>query len=102
MNALITDITGQDGACLAELLIAKGCTMYDVFHHTSPVNFLAYARMEHYQAPEPSRTRSAEFRLRVFRSVLKIRFYQAGTSEMFGKVQTIPQDESTPFYLRSP
>jgi GDPmannose 4,6-dehydratase len=148
-KALITGITGQDGAYLAELLLNKGYTVYGTYRRTSSVNFwrleeLGVAKHPNLNLVEydltdlSSSTRllqrigvnevynlaaqsfvgvsfdqpltTAEITglgpvnlLEAIRIVNpEIRFYQASTSEMFGKVQAIPQIESTPFYPRSP
>ncbi|AJK45173.1 GDP-mannose 4,6-dehydratase [Burkholderia plantarii] len=148
-TAIITGITGQDGAYLAQLLIEKGYTVYGTYRRTSSVNFwriedLGIASHPNLKLVECDLTDlSANIRLvqsarpdevynlaaqsfvgvsfdqpvttaeitgvgalnllEAIRVVNpKIRFYQASTSEMFGKVQAIPQTESTPFYPRSP
>jgi GDPmannose 4,6-dehydratase len=148
-TALLTGITGQDGAYLAQLLLEKGYTVYGTYRRTSSVNFWrieelgiqnhpslhlveydltdlgsTIALMQKVQPDEvynlaaqsfvgvsfdqPSTTAQitgigALNLLEAIRLVdRKIRFYQASTSEMFGKVQAIPQIESTPFYPRSP
>jgi GDPmannose 4,6-dehydratase len=148
-KAIITGITGQDGAYLAQLLLDKGYTVYGTYRRTSSVNFwrieelgiqnhhqlhlveydltdlgASIAMMQKIQPDEvynlaaqsfvgvsfdqPSATAQitgigALNLLEAIRLVnTKIRFYQASTSEMFGKVQAIPQVESTPFYPRSP
>ena len=147
--ALITGVTGQDGAYLAEFLLARGYTVYGTFRRTSSVNFWRIASLgirehpnlhlvEHdltdsgagirllqsTQATEIYNLAAQSFvglsfeqpvttseitglgalhLLEAIRIVNpKIRFYQASTSEMFGKVQAVPQDEQTPFYPRSP
>ncbi|MRT20027.1 GDP-mannose 4,6-dehydratase [Comamonas sp. CAH-2] len=147
--ALITGVTGQDGAYLAELLLSKGYTVYGAYRRTSSVNFW---RLEELGVVNHERLKLVEFDLTdpgVCISLIKriqpdeiynlaaqsfvgvsfeqptttaqitgvgalhlleairlvnpkIRFYQASTSEMFGKVQAIPQTEDTPFYPRSP
>lgn len=149
MKAIVTGITGQDGAYLAELLLAKGYTVYGTYRRTASVNFwrieeLGIARHPNLHLVEYDLTDlSASIRLlqqteatevynlaaqsfvgvsfdqplttaeitgigpvnllEAIRIVNpKIRFYQASTSEMFGKVQAIPQMEDTPFYPRSP
>jgi len=149
MNAIITGITGQDGAYLAELLLNKGYQVYGTYRRTSSVNFwrieelgidkhpnlhlVEYdltdlsASIRLLQSTETTEVynlaaqsfvgvsfdqpvTTAEITgigplnlLEAIRIVNpKIRFYQASTSEMFGKVQAIPQLESTPFYPRSP
>jgi len=148
-TAIITGITGQDGAYLAELLLGKGYRVFGAYRRTSTVNFWRLAELgvvghphlqlvehdltdlassirlvEKSQADEiynlaaqsfvavsfdqPLTTASitglgAVHLLEAIRIVNpKIRFYQASTSEMFGKVQEIPQSERTPFYPRSP
>ncbi|BBB63561.1 GDP-mannose 4,6-dehydratase [Undibacterium sp. KW1] len=148
-KALITGITGQDGAYLAQLLLEKGYTVYGTYRRTSSVNFwrieeLGIATHPALHLVEYDLTDlSASIRLLQTTGVTevynlaaqsfvgvsfeqplttteitgigalnlleairivntKIRFYQASTSEMFGKVQAVPQIESTPFYPRSP
>jgi GDPmannose 4,6-dehydratase len=148
-TAVITGVTGQDGAYLAELLLSKGYSIYGTYRRTSSVNFwriqelgiqshpnlhlveydltdlssgirlLEYARpSEVYNLAAQSFVgvsfdqplTTAEITgvgpvnlLEAIRIVNPdIRFYQASTSEMFGKVQAVPQVESTPFYPRSP
>ena len=148
-KAVITGITGQDGAYLAELLLSKGYKVYGTYRRTSSVNFwrieeLGVARHPNLHLVEYDLTDlSASIRLlkttgasEVYNLAAQsfvgvsfdqpittaeitgigpvnlleairivnpaIRFYQASTSEMFGKVQAIPQVESTPFYPRSP
>lgn len=147
--AVITGITGQDGAYLAELLLEKGYTVYGTYRRTSSVNFwrieeLGVAQHPNLHLVEYDLTDlSASIRLlqstgatEVYNLAAQsfvgvsfdqpvttaeitgigpvnlleairivnpeIRFYQASTSEMFGKVQAIPQVESTPFYPCSP
>jgi GDPmannose 4,6-dehydratase len=147
--ALITGITGQDGAYLTEQLLALDYTVYGTFRRTSSTNFWRLAELgvenhpnlnlvefdltdqsgvlrlvERCQPDEiynlaaqsfvgvsfdqPATTAhitglGALYLLEAIRIVNpKIKFYQASTSEMFGKVQEIPQVESTPFYPRSP
>lgn len=148
-TALITGITGQDGAYLTKLLLEKGYVVYGTYRRTSSVNFWrieelgmanhpnlnlveydltdlgATARLlQKIDASEIYNLAAQSFvgvsfdqpvttgqitglgvvnlleGIRLVNS--KIRFYQASTSEMFGKVQAIPQDENTPFYPRSP
>ena len=148
-TAIITGITGQDGAYLAELLLGKGYKVYGTYRRTSSVNFwrmdeLGVAKHPHLHLVEYDLTDlSSSIRLlqttgatevynlaaqsfvgvsfdqpvttaeitglgpvnllEAIRIVNpKIRFYQASTSEMFGKVQAVPQMEDTPFYPRSP
>lgn len=147
--SLLTGITGQDGAYLAQLLLDKGYTVYGTYRRTSSVNFWRIQELGIQNHPnlhlveydltdlgasialvqkvqpieiynlaaqsfvgvsfdQPSTTAQitgigALNLLEAIRLVNpKIRFYQASTSEMFGKVQAIPQVESTPFYPRSP
>lgn len=148
-KAIITGVTGQDGAYLAELLLEKGYTVYGTYRRTASVNFwrieeLGIAKHPNLHLVEYDLTDlSSSIRLlqntgatevynlaaqsfvgvsfdqpittaditglgpvnllEAIRIVNpKIRFYQASTSEMFGKVQAIPQQEDTPFYPRSP
>ena len=148
-RAIITGITGQDGAYLAQLLLKKGYDVYGTYRRTSSVNFwrldelgvknhpnlhlveydltdlgssialvqkaqpdeiynLAAQSFVGVSFDQPSTTAQitgigALNLLEAIRLVnRKIRFYQASTSEMFGKVQAIPQVEDTPFYPRSP
>lgn len=148
-SAIITGITGQDGAYLAQLLLEKGYSVYGTFRRTSSVNFWRIEELgikndpnlhlvEHdltdlsasirlMESAQPSEVynlaaqsfvgvsfdqplTTAEITglgavnlLEAIRIVNpRIRYYQASTSEMFGKVQAIPQIESTPFYPRSP
>lgn len=148
-RALITGITGQDGAYLAALLLDKNYEVFGTYRRTSSVNFwrlkelgvLTHGRLhlveydltdlgtsirllkktqpdEVYNLAaqsfvavsfeQPSTTAQitglgALNLLEAIRCVNpRIRFYQASTSELFGKVQSVPQNESTPFYPRSP
>ncbi|HEY1608147.1 MAG TPA: GDP-mannose 4,6-dehydratase [Paraburkholderia sp.] len=148
-TSIITGITGQDGAYLAQLLLDKGYTVYGTYRRTSSVNFwrieeLGIAKHPNLHLVEYDLTDlSASIRLlettgasevynlaaqsfvgvsfdqpvttaeitgigplnllEAIRAVNpKARYYQASTSEMFGKVQAVPQIESTPFYPRSP
>lgn len=147
--AVVTGITGQDGAYLAELLLGKGYQVYGTYRRTSSVNFWRIEELGIAQHPNLNLVEydltdlSASIRLLQMSGATevynlaaqsfvgvsfdqpittaeitgigpvnlleairivnpKIRFYQASTSEMFGKVQAIPQIESTPFYPRSP
>ena len=149
MKAIITGITGQDGAYLAELLLDKGYTVYGTYRRTSSVNFwrieelgvqnhpnlhlveydltdlgTSIALVQKVQPDEIYNLAAQSFvgvsfdqptttaqitgigavnLLEAIRLInRKIRFYQASTSEMFGKVQAVPQVEDTPFYPRSP
>src|ERR1700755_1529456 len=153
-KALITGVTGQDGALLAELLLAKGYTVHGVKRRSSSFNtervdhlyqdphkpgtnfFMHYgdlsdstnlirlvqetqpdeiynlAAQSHVQVSfeTPEYTANADgigvLRLleaiRILKMEEKVRFYQASTSELYGKVQETPQRETTPFYPRSP
>ncbi|MDX9874767.1 MAG: GDP-mannose 4,6-dehydratase [Spongiibacteraceae bacterium] len=147
--AIVTGVTGQDGAYLAELLLEKGYTVYGTYRRTSSVNFW---RIEELGIQDHPNLRLVEYDLTDLSSSIRLlqtsgatevynlaaqsfvgvsfdqplttseitglgavnlleairivnpkaRYYQASTSEMFGKVQAIPQNESTPFYPRSP
>ncbi len=148
-KAIITGITGQDGAYLAEILLEKGYQVIGTYRRTSSVNFwrieeLGIAKhanlhlveydltdlsasirlLQNHQPDEVYNLAAQSFvgvsfeqpittaeitgvgpvhLLEAIRIVNPaIRFYQASTSEMFGKVQAIPQAEDTPFYPRSP
>lgn len=148
-KAIVTGITGQDGAYLAQLLLEKGYAVYGTYRRSSSVNFwrveelgiqthpnlhlveydltdlgtsmalvskvepeeiynLAAQSFVGVSFEQPSATAQitglgALNLLETVRLVNpKIRFYQASTSEMFGKVQAVPQAEDTPFYPRSP
>ena len=148
-NALITGITGQDGAYLTDLLLGKGYKVHGTFRRSSSVNFW---RLEEVGALHHPNLHLIEYDLTDLSSSIRmiekakptevynlaaqsfvgvsfdqpvttaeitgigalnlleairtvnsqIRFYQASTSEMFGKVQEVPQREETPFYPRSP
>jgi GDPmannose 4,6-dehydratase len=152
--ALITGITGQDGAYLAEFLLKKGYTVHGVKRRASSFNTdridhlyqdpheqevrltLHYgdltdstnliriiqevqpdeiynlAAQSHvavsFETPEYTANSDALGTLRLLEAIRilglerKTRFYQASTSEMYGKVQESPQRETTPFYPRSP
>lgn len=147
--AVVTGITGQDGAYLAELLLDKGYKVYGTYRRTSSVNFwrieelgiennpnlhlveydltdlsASVRLLKQTEAIEVYNLAAQSFVGVSFEQPLttaeitgigpvnlleairivnpKIRFYQASTSEMFGKVQAIPQKEDTPFYPRSP
>jgi GDPmannose 4,6-dehydratase len=152
--ALITGVTGQDGAYLAELLLNKGYVVHGVKRRSSSFNtgridhlykdtheagvrlFLHYGDMTDatnlirlmqevqpdevynlaaqshvqvsFETPEYTANADALGTLRLLEAMRilglkdKTRFYQASTSELYGKVQTIPQSETTPFYPRSP
>ena len=147
--ALVTGVTGQDGAYLAELLLGKNYVVYGAYRRTSSTNFW---RIEELGIQDHANLHLVEFDLTDLGSTMglmqtikpdevynlaaqsfvgvsfsqpvstaqitalgalnlleairlvdtNIKFYQASTSEMFGKVQSIPQIEDTPFYPRSP
>ncbi len=146
-KALITGITGQDGAYLAKLLIEKGYEVFGAYRRASTPNFWRLdelgvtenVRLECIELTDEASVLRAVEKIRPheiynlaaqsfvgisFEQPLytaevdalgvtrlleairaidpKIRFYQASTSEMFGKVQEVPQTENTPFYPRSP
>ena len=148
-SAVVTGISGQDGAYLAQLLLEKGYRVYGTYRRTSSVNFWriedlgiqdhpnlhliehdlldfgsSIRLLETSEATEVYNLAAQSFvgvsfdqpiataqitgigplhLLEAIRIVNpKIRFYQASTSEMFGKVQAVPQVEDTPFYPRSP
>lgn len=148
-KAIITGITGQDGAYLAEFLLNKNYTVYGTYRRTASTDFWRIKELgidkhpnlhlveydltdlgssirllQQTEATEIYNLAAQSFvgvsfdqpmttaaitglgclnLLEAIRIVnTKIRFYQASTSEMFGKVQAIPQIESTPFYPRSP
>jgi GDPmannose 4,6-dehydratase len=153
-KALVTGITGQDGAYLAEYLLRKGYEVHGIKRRASSFNT---GRVDHlYQDPHERNVRfrmhygdltdatnlirivqevqpdeiynlaaqshvmvsfeTAEYTanadalgplrlleaIRILGMTERVRFYQASTSELFGKVQEIPQNEGTPFYPRSP
>ena len=153
-KALITGITGQDGAYLAEYLLRKGYEVHGLKRRASSFNT---ARIDHlytdpheeevrfrlhygdltdatnliriiqevqpdeiynlaaqshvmvsFETPEYTANADALGTLRLLEAIRilnlkeKTRFYQASTSELYGKVQETPQTETTPFYPRSP
>jgi GDPmannose 4,6-dehydratase len=153
-SALITGITGQDGAYLAEFLLEKGYEVHGIKRRSSSFNtvrvdhlykdphekdvrfFMHYgdltdatnliriiqeiqpdeiynlAAQSHvkvsFETPEYTANADALGTLRLLEAIRilkmeeKTRFYQASTSELFGKAREIPQRETTPFYPRSP
>jgi GDPmannose 4,6-dehydratase len=148
-KALITGITGQDGAYLADFLLKKNYIVYGAYRRTSTSNFWRIEELgikEHenlrliqfdltdgmsavnlieniapdevynlaaqsfvatsFEQPSTTLQINAIGTLNLLEAIKKInkniKFYQASTSEMFGKVQEMPQNESTPFYPRSP
>ncbi len=152
--ALITGITGQDGAYLADLLLSRGYIVHGIKRRSSSLNtdridylykdrhemgvrlFLHYGDMTDgtalvrqlneiqpteiynlaaqshvqvsFETPEYTANTDALGTLRLLEAIRilkmedRVRFYQASTSELFGKVQETPQRELTPFYPRSP
>jgi len=149
LRALVTGVTGQDGAYLADYLLSKGYDVYATYRRSSSVNFWRLKELgildskklhlvEHDLTDLSSSIRLLEkkditevynlaaqsfvgvsfdqpittaeitgmgplYLLEAIRLVNpKIKFYQASTSEMFGKVQNVPQTEETSFYPRSP
>ena len=153
-RALISGVTGQDGAYLAEFLLAKGYEVHGIKRRSSSFNteridhlyqdphaperrfFLHYGDLTDstnliriiqqvrpdeiynlgaqshvqvsFETPEYTANADAVGTLRMLEAIRilglenKTRFYQASTSELFGKVQKTPQSETTPFYPRSP
>lgn len=153
-KALITGVTGQDGAYLAEFLLKKGYEVHGVKRRSSSLNTQRIDHLYHdphhvdvkfrlhygdltdstglirlvqeiqpdelynlaaqshvqvsFESPEYTANSDALGTLRLLEAIRilglqnKTKFYQASTSEMFGKVQEIPQNENTPFYPRSP
>jgi GDPmannose 4,6-dehydratase len=152
--ALVTGVTGQDGAYLSELLLSKGYVVHGIKRRSSSFNS---ARIDHmyqdphvpgahfqihygdmtdstnliriiqsvqpdeiynlaaqshvqvsFETPEYTANADATGALRILEAIRilgltkKTRYYQASTSEMFGKAQEVPQKETTPFYPRSP
>jgi len=148
-TAVVTGVTGQDGAYLAQTLLEKGYTVYGTYRRTSSVNFWRIEELgirDHpglhlteYDLTDAgaslnliNRTKPDEVYNLAAQSFVGVsfeqptttahitglgalnlleairildpgaKFYQASTSEMFGHVQAIPQNERTPFYPRSP
>ena len=148
-TAIITGISGQDGAYLSKLLLSKGYKVYGTYRRTSSVNFWRIEelglsghpdlhlvefdltdlgtciRLLHstgateiynlaaqsfvgvsFDQPHTTAQITGVGALNILEAIRlvnpQIRFYQASTSEMFGKVQAIPQVEETPFWPRSP
>ena len=148
-TAIITGVTGQDGAYLTELLLEKGYKVIGTYRRTSSVNFwrleslgvtehINLKLVEHdltdlgnsirliqdfepdeiynlaaqsfvgvsFSQPQTTAEISGLGVLNLLEAIRivnkKIRFYQASTSELYGRVQTVPQTEDTPFYPRSP
>jgi GDPmannose 4,6-dehydratase len=153
-KALISGITGQDGAYLAEFLLGKGYEVHGIKRRSSSFNTDRIDHLYHdphetgvrfklhygdltdstniirilqlvqpdevynlgaqshvqvsFEVPEYTADADGMGTLRLLEAIRilgmekKVRFYQASTSELFGKVQEIPQRETTPFYPRSP
>src|SRR5919109_1365316 len=110
-RALITGITGQDGSYLADLLLEKDYEVHGMVRRAStPHEIYNLAAMSFVAASWSQPVLTAEFTgagvtrmLEAMREVTpQARFYQASSSEMFGKVREVPQNEATPFYPRSP
>jgi GDPmannose 4,6-dehydratase len=121
-KALVTGITGQDGSYLAELLLEKGYEVHGMVRRASTEKFDRIEQLrdritlhqgdlldqrslvDALRASEPSEIYNLVTRmLEAMREVCpEARFYQASSSEMFGKVLEVPQTETTPFYPRSP
>jgi GDPmannose 4,6-dehydratase len=153
-TALISGVTGQDGAYLSEFLLKKGYTVHGIKRRSSSFNtervdhlyqdpheknkkfFLHYGDLTDtsnlvriiqevkpdeiynlgaqshvqvsFEVPEYTADTDGIGTLRLLEAIRilgmekKVKFYQASTSELFGKVQEIPQKETTPFYPRSP
>jgi GDPmannose 4,6-dehydratase len=148
-KAIITGITGQDGAYLSELLLNEGYAVYGTYRRSSSMNFwrIEYLGIQNhpnfhlveydlndqssnirmlfdiqpdeiynlaaqsfvgvsFEQPLSTAQTTGIGALHLLEAIRivnpKIKFYQASTSEMFGKVQEVPQIESTPFYPRSP
>lgn len=153
-KALITGVTGQDGAYLSEFLLKKGYEVHGIKRrsssfntdrvdhlyqdpHTKGKNFILHygdltdtsnlvriiqevqpdeiynlGAQSHvqvsFEVPEYTADTDGTGTLRLLEAIRilgmekKVRFYQASTSELFGKVQEVPQKETTPFYPRSP
>ena len=108
-TALITGITGQDGSYLAELLLDQG-SLISVLEACRPDEVYNLAAQSFVPAsfgqPILTGTVTALGVTRILDAIRivdpEIRFYQASSSEMFGKVVETPQTERTPFYPRSP
>src|SRR6516225_5854659 len=105
--AWITGVTGQDGAYLAEFLLNKGYVVHGLKRRSSSFNT---GRVDHlYQDLHEQDLRFAmhygdltDATNRILKLERRVRFYQASTSELYGRVQEVPQRETTPFYPRSP
>ena len=90
--------------------VTDGTAVFDVIKKTKPNEIYNLAAQSHvavsFKIPEYTSNADALGSLRILDSIIKldkkIKFYQAGSSEMFGRVQSFPQNEKTPFYPRSP
>ena len=90
--------------------VTDGTSVFDIIKKTQPHEIYNLAAQSHvavsFKIPEYTSNADALGSLRILDSILKIdpkiKFYQAGSSEMFGKIQSYPQTEKTPFYPRSP
>ena len=90
--------------------VTDGTAVFDIIKNTKPDEIYNLAAQSNvavsFKIPEYTSNADALGSLRILDSIVKlnkkIKFYQAGSSEMFGKVQTFPQNENTPFYPRSP
>ena len=90
--------------------ITDGTSVYDLIKNIKPNEIYNLAAQSHvavsFKIPEYTSNADALGSLRILDAIVKlnpkIKFYQAGSSEMFGKVQSFPQNEKTPFYPRSP
>jgi len=118
-KALITGITGQDGSYLAELLLEKGYEVYGLIRrHSTSGNLWRIERIlvyhlaamsfvgESWRQPSFTYEVNAVGTLKLLESIRQynslIRVYNAASSEMYGRVQEVPQTEKTPFYPLSP
>ena len=101
-KALITGITGQDGSYLAEFLLEKG---YEVHGITRRASISNTARIDHLIADNSITLHDGDLSdssSRIRGLTKKTKVYQASTSELFGKVEEVPQRETTPFHPYSP
>src|SRR6478736_644027 len=106
-RALITGITGQDGSYLAELLLSKGYEVIHILQEHRPQEVYNLAAQSFVQTSFTQPVLTGEITglgvTRILDAIRlvdpEIRFYQASSSEMFGKVVEVPQCETTPLYL---
>ncbi|BBI35684.1 hypothetical protein KCTCHS21_50830 [Cohnella abietis] len=102
-SALVTGIIGQDGSYLAELLLDKGYKVYGLRRRTSmPMMDNIDHIAKEVEFIDGDLMDQGSIARAVIASQLDARFYQASSSEMFGKAVETPQKETTPFYPRSP